>query len=103
MCFVITEVGLVTNIAMIAEVGLVASIAVITEVGLVASIAVISEVGLVASIAVISEVGLVKLQTLQLQNYSINVHNSDYHPHAPHSSLVPTPQLSFSVLAEQKS
>ena len=91
MCYVITEVGLVTNIT------------VITEVGLVTNITVMTEVGLDTNITVITEVGLVKLQTLQLQNYSIIIHSSDYHPHAPHSSLVFTPQLSFTVLAEQKS
>ena len=83
--------------------GLVTNITVITEVGLVTNITVMTEVGLDTNITVITEVGLVKLQTLQLQNYSIIIHSSDYHPHAPHSSLVFTPQLSFTVLAEQKS
>ena len=72
------------------------------EVGLVTNTAVMTEVGLVTNVAVMTEVGLVKLQTLKLRNYSINIHSSDYHPHAPHSSLVFTPQLSFTVLAEQK-
>ena len=85
-----------------AEVGLVTNTAVMTVVGLVTNVAVMTEVGLVTNVAVMTEVGLVKLQTLKLRNYSINIHSSDYHPHAPHSSLVPTPSSAFLCLQNRK-